>query len=117
MTRANNHTFLGMNINITEDQKVEIYIKEKLFGAIDSFGENIDEKVTTAAYSHTFIVNKQAKQLGEEKREIFHPLGANILYIMKRSRPDLETAISLLFRKVSKSDVDDWKNLRELCCG
>ena len=85
-------------------------MREKLLEEIEAFGENFDEKVTTPASIHILIVNKQAKQLDEERREILHSVVKNLLYIMKRARPDLETAISLLCRRVSKSDVDEWKN-------
>ena len=37
-----------MNINITEDEKVEIYLKEQLLEAIEAFGEGIVDKVTTS---------------------------------------------------------------------
>ena len=33
---------------------------------------------------------------------------------MKRVRPDIETAISFLMRRVSKSDVDDWWKLKRV---
>lgn len=33
---------------------------------------------------------------------------------MKRARPDLETAISFLCTRVSKSNLDDWKKLRRV---
>ena len=59
-------------------------MKEKLLKAIEAFGENIDEKVTTPASSHQFIVNEQAQHLDEEKSEIFHPVVAKLLYIMRR---------------------------------
>ena len=61
--------------------------------AIEAFGENIGKKVTTPESSHIFIVNGQAKQLDEENSEIFHSVVEKILYIMKRARTDLETAI------------------------
>ena len=57
VTREKKHTFLGMNINIREDKKFWIYMKEQLLEAIDAFGENIDEKVTTPESSHLFRVN------------------------------------------------------------
>ena len=61
-----------MNINRTEDKKVEIEMKEQLLEATEILGENIDEKITTPASSHVFIVNEQANQLNEENSEIFH---------------------------------------------
>ena len=33
---------------------------------------------------------------------------------MKRVRPDIETSISFLMRRVSKSDVDDWGKLKRV---
>ena len=56
VTRVKKHTFLGMNINITEDKNVDIYTKDKLLEAIEALGEDLNEKVTTPASSHLFIV-------------------------------------------------------------
>ena len=60
VTRGKNHTFLGMNISITEDKNVEIEMKEKFLEAIEEFGENIGEKVTTPVSSHLFIFKEQS---------------------------------------------------------
>ena len=68
LTRRKKHTFFCVNINITEDQKVEIDMKYKLLLAIEVFGESIDEIFNLLASSHIFIVNKQAQLLDEEKR-------------------------------------------------
>ena len=35
-----------------------------------------------------------------------------LLYVSKRARPDLETLISFLTTRVTKSDEDDWKKLK-----
>ena len=63
-------------------------MKEQLLKEIKTFRENIDEKVTTTASSHIFVVNKQAQQLYVEKSEIFRLVVEKLLYIMRRSRPD-----------------------------
>ena len=68
-------------------------MKEKLLKSIEVFGENIGEKVTTPAYIHLFVVNEQAQQLDEETSKIFHSVVAKLLYIIRRLRHDLETAI------------------------
>ena len=62
VTRVKKHKFWDVNINIMEGKNVEIGMKEKLLETIESFGENIDEKETTPAYSHLFLVNKQSNQ-------------------------------------------------------
>ena len=72
MTRGKKHTLLGINYNITEDKNIDIEIKEQLLEAIEAFGENIDEKVTTPEYNHILLVNDQTQQLYEEKSKCFH---------------------------------------------
>ena len=39
---------------------------------------------------------------------------AKLLYLEKRARPDIETAISFLTTRVDKSDEDDWKKLKRV---
>ena len=57
-------------------------MNEKLLEAIESFGENIDEKVTPPESSHLLILNKKSQKLDEENREIFLLVVGSILYIM-----------------------------------
>ena len=45
-------------------------------------------------------------------RKTFHSVIAKLLYLVKRARPDLETLVSYLTMRVTKSDVDDWKKLK-----
>ena len=77
----------------------------------------MDEKENTLAAIHLFSFNEKTQQLDGENREIFHSLVAKISNIMRRAIPDLEIAIPFLCRRVSKIDVDYWKNLRECCRG
>ena len=58
VTKGKKHKFLGMNINIKEEKQFGIDIKEYLLEAMESFGENIDKKLTTPESSHLFIVNE-----------------------------------------------------------
>ena len=67
--------------------------------------------MTSPATGNLFTVRENAKQLGEKESKIFHTTTAKLLYIKKRARPDIETAISFLIRRVSKSDEDDWAKL------
>ena len=45
---------------------------------------------------------------------LFHSVVTKLLFIMKRSRTDLETAVVFLMTRVSKSDIDDWGELRSI---
>ena len=74
----------------------------------------MDETVTSIANHDLFVVREEVDQLGKEKSNIFHSTTQKLLYIMKRARPDLETAVSFLMRRVSKSDLDDWGKLKRV---
>ena len=50
--------------------------------------------------------------MDNKRSDIFHSVSAKLLYITKRGRPDLETLISFLTTRVSKSTEDDWRKLR-----
>ena len=63
------------------------------------------------AQHHLFQVNEDATKLVGEQQDIFHSVTQKLLYITKRERPDLETAVDFLMTRVLKSDVDDWKKL------
>ena len=52
--------------------------------------------------------------LSDQQAEKFHSTVAKLLYITKRSRPDIETAVAFLTTRVSKSDEDDWKKLKRV---
>ena len=55
-------------------------------------------------------VNEDCNKLSGEKIDGFHSIVAKLLWMMERSRPDLETAIGFLCTRVDKSDEDDWGN-------
>ena len=41
-------------------------------------------------------------------------MASKLLFIIKRARPDCETTLSFLTRRVSKSNEDDWEKIRRL---
>ena len=83
---------------------------EQLEECIEMFGEDVSALVKYLATKKLFKVSEYSKQRSDNKGELFHSVVEKLLFIMKRSRIDLETAVSLLTTRVSKSDVDDWEN-------
>ena len=78
------------------------------------FSEDVSTLVTSTATMKLFEVREDAKQLSEKKGEFFHSVVEKLLFIIKGSRPNLETAVGLLEKMVLKIDVDDWKILRRI---
>ena len=71
------------------------------------FGEDVSALVTSSATNKLSKVRQDDKQLSKNKGELFQLVVSKLLFIMKRSRTDLETAVGFLITRVSKSDVDD----------
>ena len=71
------------------------------------FGDDFSTLFTSTATNKLFKVREDDKQLSKKKRTFLHLVVENLLFIMKWSRPDLETVVGFLTVGVSKSNVDD----------
>ena len=60
-----------MNIQITEDKKIEIEMEDQLIEPIELFGEELEGKVTSPAQHHLFQVNENAEPLDENNQRNF----------------------------------------------
>ena len=114
ITRGKTFNFLGMKIKITKDKTIEMSMKDQIEEAFEMFGEKLEGSVSSPATKKLNTVDPKATQLNNKKSDIFHSVVAKLLFIVKRARPDCETAISFLTRRVSKSDEDDWEKLRRV---
>ena len=59
-------------------------------------------------------VNTDDKCLTPSMQDEFHSVVAKLLYLEKRSRPDLEPTIAFLSTRVQLPGIDDWKKLRQV---
>ena len=114
--RGNSFDFLGMTIKVDRDKKrVHISMEDHIDGAIEMFGEELRSEINSPAYRDLFITyDEKSNELDQEKSEIFHRVVAKLLFIAKRARPDIETAMSYLTTRVSKSNERDWYELKRL---
>jgi hypothetical protein len=55
--------------------------------------------------------------LDEETGKVFHNFVAKCLFLTKRARPDIHTAVAFLTTWVKKPDKDDWKKLQRIPSG
>ena len=116
ITSGSMHEFLGMKIGINEDRTISVDMRQQLRQVIKEFEkfDTINANVTKPATYYLFNINPYAEQLNAELSEAFHSITSKLGYIMKRGRPDIETAVSFLMKRVSKSDTDDWIKLKRL---
>ena len=112
ITRGYIHEYLGMKIDFSEKGKVKFSMPEYIDRMIeDTPDELLKGPASTPAANHLFQVNPDAKKLDTSSAIIFHHLIAQLLYLGKRTRPDVLTAVSFLCTRVQNPDMDDWKKL------
>ena len=113
-TTGKKHTFLGMDIEFIGDKKLSITTPQHIEEALEDFGEEIDADAVNPAKSKLFIISNDSEKLSEAKADIFHSITAKLLWVGKRARPDLETAVSFLCTRVQAPTVEDWGKLKRV---
>jgi hypothetical protein len=78
---------------------------------LDEAPEDMLGTVATPAGEHLFTVTENPTYLDDPDAELFHHLTAKLLFLCKRARPDLQTAVAFLTTRVKRPDVDDYKKL------
>jgi hypothetical protein len=73
--------------------------------------EDMGGTAATPAAEHLFKTRQDAGDLDHETKELFHHITAQLLFLCKRGRPDVQTAVSFLRTRVKKPDNDDYKKL------
>jgi hypothetical protein len=81
-----------------------------VFSAHDS-SESV---AATPAAEHLFKVNDNAQSLAEGQMSVCHNFVAECLFLTKRARPNVSTAVAFLSARVKSSDVNDWKKLTRM---
>ena len=108
--------YLGMVIDYSVPREVIFDMQDYVTKMIADF-EAVAGEIKTAktpAADHLFQVREEATALGEKESLLFHNMTAKALYLCKRSRPDIQTAVSFLTTRVKDPDQDDWKKLVRL---
>ena len=74
----------------------------------------LDGEPTSPEANHLFEVDDNGIKLKPEQKDMFHEFVAKLLFLGKRARPDLQTAISFLSTRVREPDTEDYKKLIRL---
>ena len=92
------HSYLGMTFDFSTKSKVKItqdgYVAELVAS------EDIKSAVKTPATEDLFVIDESSPELCASAKEHFHSLTAKLLYLSKRTRPDILVAVSFLTSRV-----------------
>ena len=108
------HIFIGMEIELVKDGKIKTGMQSYIKESIKTFVSYVSRGVTLPATSRLFDVTEGSDKMLEEKSSTFHSTVAKLLWIIKRSRSYIETALYFLCTRVKDPDIHDWGKLRQV---
>jgi hypothetical protein len=111
ISRGKVHEYLGMTIDFSVKGKVKFTMIDYIENMITELPADMSGTVRSPASSHLFDVNDDAEKLNTELSDFFHHNVAKLLFLCKRARPDIQTAVAFLCTRVKEPDVDDYKKL------
>ncbi|KAG7374846.1 reverse transcriptase RNA-dependent DNA polymerase [Nitzschia inconspicua] len=112
VTRGKVHNYLGMRIDFSVDGKVQFTMPTLVNEIVAQLPPTMATgPSTTPAANHLFEVNNKAAKLSIQDSDLLHRLTTQLLYLCKRARPDLQTAVAFLTTRVASPDTDDMKKL------
>jgi phosphatidate phosphatase APP1 len=73
--------------------------------------EDVKGMAATPAANHLFTVSAELKYLNNATFQLFHHLTTKLLFLCKRSCPDIQTTMAFLTTQVERSGRNDYKKL------
>ena len=88
--------YLGMTLDYSSKNKLKISMYEYVDKLLTEFPTDMNGAAKTPVANHLFNVNPNAKKLPKTTAQLFHHLMAKLLYISRRTRQDIQTAVTFL---------------------
>jgi len=112
VSRGKVHEYLGMTVDFTVPGEVTFHMIEYIKRLLaDVPPELLRGGGTTPAANYLFDVSQDSPRLDIERAELFHHITAQLLYLSKRARPDLQPTVPFLCTRVQHPTEQDWKKL------
>ena len=105
------HKYLGMTIEYSSTDKVIFSMINYIGKMLDDIPEDMKGESDTPAVHHLFGIAEYSIKLPQTDTYLFHHFVAQLLYLSKRVRPDIQIEVTFLCTTVRAPDTDDYKNL------
>ena len=106
ITEAEIVNYLGMTFDFTDPDGVRITAPKFVEDFLKEY-EDVTGIATTPAQETLFKINKDALQLNDNRRKRYHTCTCKLLYLSKRTRPDILLPIAFLASRVQKPTSED----------
>ena len=94
------------------NQEVQVDMKEYVSEMLDEFPAKFNDngRVMMPAGNDLFKADN-SKLLSDTERELFHRTVAKALFLCKKGRPDIQTAVAVLCSRVRTPGRQEWTKL------
>ena len=100
---------LGVQLDRSDYGDITMSMQQYTDGCVEAWGPR--RGATTPATAEMFNIDDNATVLNGDAKGAFHTGVAKLLYLAKRTRPDILTAISFLAGRVNSPTEEDWEKL------
>jgi len=109
VTSGKKHSYLGVSVDLTTTGKVKLSMLGYIRDVLNLF--EVSKRALTPATENLYQV-RDSPLLSLHQREVFHSRVAKLLYLAKKVRPNILTAVSFLTTRVQGPTEDDWEKLQ-----
>jgi len=106
------HSYLGMTFDFSVEGQVKVTQEGYVSELVAS--EDLRTPVKTPALPDLFEVDADSPRLDKHRSEDFHSCTAKLLFLSKRTRPDICVAVSFLTSRVQESTEQDMGKLKRV---
>ena len=106
------HSYIGMTFDFSNNDKVHIRMEGYVNDMLREY--EVIGGAATPASADLFDLDPTASDLDKESSDRFHSRVAKLLFMAKRARPDILTAVSFLTTRVSKPTTQDLDKLQRV---
>ena len=103
------HSYLGMTLDFSRAGAVRITMERYVDELLRNF--EVEGIADTPASSTLFEIREGVPELGVKDAKDFHSRVATLLFLAKRIRPDIGTAVAFLTTRVQQPTTDDGRKL------
>jgi hypothetical protein len=109
--RGKRFDYLGMIFEYYKEGYVTISMYDLVDEVVKDLNLQPTARATTPASTNLYDINDKSELLNPTMHATFHSVTMKCLYIAKRARPDILTAVGFLTTRVQKSTLEDFKKL------
>jgi histone deacetylase 1/2 len=111
---SNKFTYLGMGMEVKPDNTIELSMQKYIDSILESSPSYSDIKPSTTPANTKLFSKPTGELLKPIEKEQFHTTVAQLLYLCKRTRPDIQLPTLFLCTRVNEPCESDREKLRRV---